>query len=313
MTTYITLNGLGDALLSQSPENCTQVLELKEGQSMLPQLLKVEDPTDVMVSVPDNWPEEEKNRFVLKVHEYLTSIMVSRNTVGAFSAEWMRNALTNYERARNSIPADQVGHQGEYALIVGAGPSVNGFDIPKEAQSFVAWSAVNKLGSGKINVLGHCDHRRVDARNDADWLAYTPTCHPSFLKGRSSWNMYIYYNKACPIATWFADKRNYEEHEPIAGHVVDMLMQMAIYSGHDTVKLIGVDLCCRSVEDLLSYHPGVVPLEAVNYNGDIVYTDDIFLTYQRGLEELVRRWPEKKFRNLSPDGIILEGVPYESY
>lgn len=305
MTYYITMPGYAQAIHAPDIEG---VIELKPYTPMIPQLLKIPTGADIMASPPGEWPTHEKERFALKIHEALINIEISRNTINAFKDEWEENAFWNYEAAMSSFPVDQLPAIGESAIVIGSGPSAKEYKPSAHRIDYAAWSAPIQLA----HYVGHCDHRepaKTTVKADLG-IIFTPCCSPSFLK-EPFLAKFVYFDRGNRVNWRFAEKRNLPDHEPIVGHVVDMLAQCAIYAGHKKIAFIGVDLSCKSLEDLKKYHGDTQPIAASNYRGETVYTDEIFLSYQSSLEGLADRYPEIEFTVASDQGVILEGIPYE--
>lgn len=296
---------------------------LKAEKPLLPQLLSIPQGADIMATVPDCWPKAEKERFALQVNEAMSNIEISRNTFNAFGESWEANAFWNYEAAMESAGIEKIRDWfkelesmqcGKYnALIVGSGPSVKRFDDSISARSMITYAAWSAFDYKFIpTFVGHCDHR--EQKNGIEFAVqgsiFTPNVHPSFIKKFNP--RFVYYDRGNPVSRRFSEKKGVPDHEPIVGNVVDMLTQCAIYAGHKVIKFIGVDLCCTTPEELFKYHPSTQEaIPAVNYRGEQVWTDEIFLCFQHGLEGLAARYPEIQFSNLSDKGVILEGIPFE--
>lgn len=304
---FVTIPELEEKLKSQGK----QVLALKPYTPLMTQLLTIPAGSEIMATVPDEWPTAEKERFTARIHEALLHIEITRNTINAFQDKWIENAFWNYETCISAPPIDKLQKTGEYALVVGSGPSSKEAHAYGKPQIFAAWSSP---AASVADVIGHCDHTAQNNpnANPKQAIVLTPTASKEFIPAFPDTVPYVYFDRGNPINWRFAEKRNLPDHEPILGNVVDMLVQCAIYAGHTKIKLIGVDLSCKEPEDLFKYHPTAIKATPTqNYNGQVVYTDEIFTIYQKGLEGLAHRYPEIEFSVLSPEGVILEGIPYE--
>jgi hypothetical protein len=181
----------------------------------------------------------------------------------------------------------------------------------------VAWSACSHLGKIGPHFIGHIDHRAQEVLpiNPGFGIIFTPTCAKEFVKQYSDSNHYVYLDRGNPISQRFAQKRNISDHGQITGHVVDMLVQAAIYAGHKKIVLIGVDLSFKTRKSLEEYSAkrNLVPevIESVNYRGEPVYLNTVFDICRQGLQEHARRWPEIEFTVGSDQGVILDGIPFE--
>ena len=312
---YITVPECVKALREKFPD-AQNILVLNNRYPLLPQLMDIPSGQEFQIYVPDEWTHEEKQRLALQVSGGITSLEISRNTVNGFKDEWAENAFWNYEASMEAIPVDRLqkgfGHATKRpALIIGSGPSVKGF-ADGDFISYAAWSA--KGYEFQPNFIGHCDHREQQPTGKVpqNGIIFTPVCSPAFLKEYGHTRQFVYFDRGNPLSWRFAEKRGLPDHNPIQAHVVDMLIQCAIYAGHKEIKLIGCDLSCKTLEELQRYHSTVTEaFEMQNYRGDVVYSDEIFDICRQSIEDLAKAYPEIQFSNISDQGAIIEGVPYE--
>jgi len=288
---FITVPVLAQKLRDQGK----QVIELKPDRALLPQLLCIPTGADIMATVPEDWSTEIKERFTMDIHEALTSIEISRNTVNRFQEDWENNAFWNYEASIKAKPIHQLKKTGDYALIAGSGPSAKDPVVFSHPQVFAAWSSPLAY---LADLIGHCDHRCQSKaiEEPKQGIIFTPSAAKEFVCSFPNSIHYVYLNRGNRYDWRFAEKRMIPDHNPIAGNVVDMLVQSAIYAGHTIIKLIGVDLSCKTPEEVLRYHPNSIEVfQETNYLGQPVYGDEVFRLYKQGLEALVLRHPEIQF------------------
>jgi hypothetical protein len=309
---FITVPECVESLRKRHPE-VTDIVVLRPNSPLMPQLLAVPSNTEYIVTVPEVWTDEEKKQLTLQVSGALTSIAINRNTINQFQDAWAENAFWNYETCISAPPIDKLRKTGDYALIVGSGPSAMEAHAFGKPQVFAAWSSP---AASAADIIGHCDHRpqkRVDGK-PRQGIVLTPVAAKEFVQSFPDSVAYVYFDQGNPLSWRFAEKRGLPDHETIQGNVVNFLTRCAIYAGHTKIKLLGVDLSCKTADELFSHHPTVEEVFGThNYRGEIVYTDEIFSTGQRGLEELAKRNPEVEFTVLSDQGVILEGIPYEQF
>lgn len=315
MTFYICTPEIEAEVSAQCPD-MTGLLVLQKGKPLVTQLLKVPDVNEVMVAVPPSWSDKDKEDLTLKVHDALLSIGISRNTIGAFLPEWIDNAFFNHDFHIESTPVNQIQpYPSGMAYVVGKGPSAGSYKFDRAWQNscdvFVAWSAAG-VWQNKIDYIGHCDHRGQVANGSSPEKGIILTPYASFEFSLLFWQhpRYLYIDRGNPVCGPFA-KRYGVDHEPIVGHVVDMLAQCAIYAGHTKIKYVGCELSFATPEAFKQYRPDTELIPTLNYRGEVVYTDPVFEVYRKSLEGLAQRHPDIEFTNASDAGVIIEGVAYE--
>lgn len=98
------------------------------------------------------------------------------------------------------------------------------------------------------------------------------------------------------------------------GTVTSLALEVAIQFGAEKIFLLGVDL---SYPNGLSHALDTMDRNTLNVEGlkpvestlgNIVYTDDVFLSYHRWIEDRIRETPHIQYFNLSKTGIKINGA-----
>jgi len=311
---YIVMPGELEAHSIQPVNSDDTLLFIKPNIPMVPQLSTVQSFDQFEVVVPESWADPDKDRFARDIHDAVNTILISRNTINGLSDIWSENAFQNHDASMAAIPIDKIDESTKPALIIGSGAGCAEKVNESEYTSYASWSARNYWF--QPDYLGQCDPREPErfTKMPKKGVIFSPVASPKFLLAYPSKPRYVYFDRGNRLAWRYAEKRGLSDHRPICGHVADMLVNCAIYAGHKKICLLGIDLACATEVELRKYHPYVQDITPVyNYHGELVFTDEIFLTFFRGLQETVNRFPDIEFVTKSGSGLIIEGVPYAPY
>lgn len=309
MTTYVCPAGFGERLKSLVTG---AVLEVGYPAGSLQQMLSGLPAGEVVLAAPPaDWSQEQKDSFARSVEETWLTLQVSRQNVEAHWHRWAFNSLENHAVTMNSASVTSLKLSGP-AVVCGNGPWLEEAmeAAPEGATIYSCWHAAHRLKEAP-DFIGHCD---VNPPSSADkpvipkrGLIGTPTTSPDFWRSFIAGTMpYQFFGRDNEFNSYFADKTRNETQPAISGTVMDMLIQTALIAGHDVVYTAGLDLCFRSKEEAENYLPGRI-IYGQDYDGNQVYTYEIYKLFARGLSQLPNLYPEAVIVPLSHKSLLIEG------